>query len=77
MLVTIKYFGQIIEITKCDEEKLEFHGSYIQNLVEKLYEKYPKLTEIEFKVAQNQELVSTETFLSSAEIALLPPFAGG
>ena len=43
MLVTIKYFGQIIEITKCDEEKLEFHGLHIQNLVEKLYEKYPKL----------------------------------
>ena len=77
MLITVKYFGQIIEITKCEEEKLECHGSHIKTLIEKLYEKYPKLTKIEFKVAQDQELVSTETSLNGAEIALLPPFAGG
>lgn len=77
MHITIKYFGQIAEVTKLDEESLEFSGSLVSELLEKLSKKYSELKNKDFQVAQNQELVSTETELTGAEIALLPPFAGG
>ena len=77
MLVTIKYFGQIAEATQKDEEAIEFYGSLVSELINSLYEKYSALKNIDFKVAQNQELVSEESEITGKEIALLPPFAGG
>ncbi len=77
MHITIKYFGQIAEITKTEEESLEFSGRLISELLEMLNTKYSALKNKDFQVAQNQELASNETELTGAEIALLPPFAGG
>ena len=77
MLITIKYFGQTAEATNKDEETLEFPESPVSELLNSLYEKYSALECIDFKVAQNQEMVSIETKLTGNEIALLPPFAGG
>lgn len=77
MHITIKYLGQIAEITQLEEESLEFSGLLISELLETLHSKYQHLKTIDFKVAQNQELVSFETELTGQEIALLPPFAGG
>ncbi|MDO5981056.1 MoaD/ThiS family protein [Flavivirga spongiicola] len=77
MLITIKYFGQIAEVTQQEEESLEFSGVFISELIEQLYEKYVPLKNKDFKVAQNQELVTLETQVSGSDIALLPPFAGG
>ncbi|KAA5822317.1 MoaD/ThiS family protein [Algibacter amylolyticus] len=77
MQITIKYFGQLTEITHIEEETLEISGTYIFELLETLYRKYNTLKTKDFQVAQNQELVSKETELTGAEIALLPPFAGG
>ncbi|MGB5419848.1 MoaD/ThiS family protein [Algibacter sp.] len=77
MRINIKYFGQIAEVTKTEEESLEFSGSLVSELIDTLNKKYSKLKNKDFQVAQNQELVSMETELTGAEIALLPPFAGG
>lgn len=77
MLITIKYFGQIAEVTGLEEESLEFSGSLISELLELLYSKYESLKNKEFQIAQNQEITSLETKLTGQEIALLPPFAGG
>ncbi|KAB1069168.1 MoaD/ThiS family protein [Tamlana haliotis] len=77
MILTIKYFGQIAEITQKDEESLTFSGNLISELLDLLHSKYSGLKLKEFQVAQNQELVTLDTELSGAEIALLPPFAGG
>lgn len=77
MQITIKYFGQIAEITNTEEESLEFSGGLVSELLDKLNTKYSKLKNKDFQVAQNQELVSNETELNGSEIALLPPFAGG
>lgn len=77
MHINIKYFGQLVEITQIDEESLEFSGSLVSELLETLNTKYSELKNKDFQVAQNQELVSMETELTGAEIALLPPFAGG
>ncbi|WNH12769.1 MoaD/ThiS family protein [Thalassobellus suaedae] len=77
MYITVKYFGQIAEITQQDEESLEFSGHLISELLELLYSKYSSLKTKDFQIAQNQELVTIETELTGAELALLPPFAGG
>lgn len=77
MLLTIKYFGLLTEVTNCEEEIIDFCGSSIQGLLEELYSKYSQLKGKSFQVAQNQELVSFEDQLTGNEIVLLPPFAGG
>ena len=77
MQITIKYFGQLIEVTHLEEESLEFSGTYIHELLDILYRKYSTLKTKNFQVAQNQELVLLETEITGQDIALLPPFAGG
>ena len=77
MHITIKYFGQIAEVTKKEEEFLKFSGSQISELLDVLYSKYGTLKNKGFQVAQNQELVFGDTEITGSEIALLPPFAGG
>lgn len=77
MHITIKYFGQIAEVTKTEEESLEFSGRLVSDLLQTLNTKYIGLKNKDFQVAQNHELVSNETEITGAEIALLPPFAGG
>ncbi|AUS04053.1 MoaD/ThiS family protein [Pseudotamlana carrageenivorans] len=77
MLLTIKYFGLIAEVTQKSEETLEFSGKHISELLTLLYAKYEALKTKDFQVAQNQELVATDALVSGQEIALLPPFAGG
>ena len=77
MLINIKYFGQIAEVTKKNEEQLEVSGNSISELLEQLYSIYDSLRNKDFQVAQNQELVELDTKLTGNEIALLPPFSGG
>ena len=77
MILTIKYFGLLAEVTQCNEEQFDFSGSNVSELREALYQKYEMLTLKDFQVAQNQTLVTNETEITKTEIALLPPFAGG
>jgi len=77
MKLTIKYFGLLAEITKCNEEQIEFSGNLIVELLDTIFLKYPTLKEKDFQIAQNQILATKETEVLATEIALLPPFAGG
>ena len=77
MKLTIKYFGLLAEVTSCNEEQIEFTGTLINELLETMYSKYPKLKETDFQIAQNNTITNDDTEISSTEIALLPPFAGG
>ncbi|GAA4270107.1 MoaD/ThiS family protein [Hyunsoonleella aestuarii] len=77
MLITIKYFGQIAEVTQKEEEQLEVSKGSVSGLLNTLNTKYSDLKNKDFQIAQNQELVDLDTELTGAEIALLPPFAGG
>lgn len=77
MQLNIKYFGPLAELTETNEEEIQFSGSTISEVLEYLFIKYPELKHKDFKVAQNQEVVSKETRVSNEDIALLPPFSGG
>ena len=77
MLITIKYFGQISEVTQKNEEQLEVISDSVGGLLKNLYALYEGLKEKDFQIAQDQELVHLESELTGKEIALLPPFSGG
>ncbi|GGD11556.1 MoaD/ThiS family protein [Hyunsoonleella pacifica] len=77
MFITIKYFGQIAEVTKKHEEQLEVSEGAVSELLDALNTKYSNLKNKDFQIAQNQKLVSLDAKLTGAEIALLPPFSGG
>lgn len=77
MNITVKYFGQIVEVTNTEEETVEMAAGQISDILEILNTKYEQLKNKDFQIAQNQELVSLDTHLTGGEIALLPPFAGG
>lgn len=77
MIIKIKYFGQLAEVTQVENESFEFTKQTVLELIDALTAKYPELKNKDFKVAQNQELINPETQLTGDEIALLPPFAGG
>ncbi|WP_234859369.1 MoaD/ThiS family protein [Aquimarina aquimarini] len=78
MELTIKYFGMLTEATAITEEFLQIDPCSVAHLVKQLQKNHPKLENTNFKVAINQELVDhTHMINTQAEIALLPPFAGG
>ena len=77
MKLNIKYFGLLTEVTNCTEEIIDFNESTIQELLHELFTKYPDLQNMDFQVAQNNEIVFKEAIISNSEIALLPPFSGG
>lgn len=77
MLLQIKYFGLLTEVTGCTDEQFEFSGTTTSELLQELSTKYPELTNKDFKVAVNQEIVLNDTLIEDTEIALLPPFSGG
>lgn len=77
MQLNVKYFGILAEITELKEERVEFSGSTVSELLDQLNDKYADLEDKDFQVAQNNEIVTKETLVSETEIALLPPFSGG
>lgn len=77
MLITIKYFGQIAEVTNKNEEQITLKNGRITDVLTILQGKYTNLSSKDFKIAQGQELANLETELTGQDIALLPPFAGG
>lgn len=79
MIIELKYFGRIAEITGLDEESLECELSLsVKALEGKLIRRWSALEKESFKIAVNQQLVNTDFEIkTSCEVAVLPPFAGG
>ena len=77
MILSIKYFGLLAEVTGCSEEKIKFSGKSISDLKSILFQKHEELKNKDFQIVQNNELTTNETKVTATEIALVPPFAGG
>ena len=77
MQIEIKYFGMLADITGCHTEELTVSGRDISGLKKMLLMRYPDFKNKDFRIAQNQELVTDIDLLTGKEIAILPPFAGG
>ena len=79
MNIKILYFGVLAEIAGKSNELLEWdEGQNTDDVRKVLFEKYPALREKKFKLAVNQQIINGLTEVpTSADVALLPPFAGG
>jgi len=79
MNITVRYFGMVQELLSLDKEPLAVDpDTSVKTLRSRLESRYPALSGIDFAVAVNQELAAEDTTLpAGAEVALLPPFAGG
>ncbi len=75
----VKYFGMIAEMADCLEESFpSSEATKVNDLVDLVTEKYPRMANLSFKVALNNQLATADDRLGERdEIALLPPFAGG
>lgn len=79
MTLSILYFGMIAEAIG---NPLETWNSLdpltVGELKNQLLEKYPVLRDRKFQIAVNQQITSDNFSIPPlAEVALLPPFAGG
>ena len=79
MDIEIKCFGLLAEAMQKEETRISLkENSTVQDLKNTLLSLYPALEGKEFKVAVNKNIVSENVvILSTDELALLPPFAGG
>lgn len=78
MQLTIKYFGMLVEATSIAEQVLETETCSVFELIKTLEHQHPNLADTDFKIAVDQQLTDLNYIIkTNAEIALLPPFAGG
>ena len=80
MILNIKYFGVLAEITKKKEEQLVLEGSNmtVNSLKLKMESAYQELQNNTYSIAINQAMAGTDTTIKDQDvIAFLPPFAGG
>ena len=77
MRIRLRYFGQLQDVTGKSEEFLAEKFTTIGKLRIFLIERYPKLGDINFKMAQNNKIDIDSSQLNGALIDLLPPFSGG
>ncbi|MDB4297274.1 MoaD/ThiS family protein [Flavobacteriaceae bacterium] len=80
MLITIKYFGMLVEDTKTTEEILNFDTKSItiKELKKFICKRYRGLESKTYNIAINQKIAGYNDLITDGnELALLPPFAGG
>ena len=77
MNIRLKYFGSISDHTACMEEYVEIESGKLEDLIARLKEKYPKLKDKQYQIAQGKVMIDLHATLTGEEIALLPPFSGG
>lgn len=80
MIITIKYFGLLAEITQKKEEQLVLTENkpsvaFLKSKIETLYQ---ELKKVNYSIAINQALTNIDAALNNQDtVAFLPPFAGG
>ncbi len=80
MILNIKYFGVLADITKKKEEQLVLDDSNltVNALKSKMESVYQELQRTSYSIAVNQTLSGMEVSIKDQDvIAFLPPFAGG
>jgi sulfur-carrier protein len=78
-MIAVKYFGAIAEKTNCLEEIFSESEMGLDNLLQKVEQKY-QLSSLQFSVAINQKMIQNKEQLilkNNDVVAFLPPFAGG
>lgn len=80
MILNVKYFGVLADITKKKEEQLELDESNltVNSLKSKIELVYQELQKNSYSIAVNQTMARMDITVKDQDvIAFLPPFAGG
>lgn len=79
MSFQVKYFGMLAEIAGLSDEVWNAAGGLtVGQFRAQMLDKYPAMRDKKFKIAVNQKISEDFVLIETpAEIALLPPFAGG
>ncbi|TDE13162.1 MoaD/ThiS family protein [Dyadobacter psychrotolerans] len=79
MSVHVMYYGMLAELTgKTEESWIAGEELTVGEFRAQILDKYPAIREKKFKIAVNKQISDDLKLISDlAEIALLPPFAGG
>jgi molybdopterin converting factor small subunit len=72
----ILYFGQLVDVTKMEQEELNDLQD-LNALKVRLEEKYPLLKDKSYIFSVNQKVTQEAQLQATDEIALMPPFSGG
>ncbi|MDC3064137.1 MoaD/ThiS family protein [bacterium] len=72
-----RYYGQIQDLTGKAEETINHKFKTIGGLRAFIIERYPKLGNINFKIAQNNSIDKDSSPINGTLIDFLPPFSGG
>lgn len=81
MKITLKFFGQLRELTKCDEAELQIkEDTKVEDLIWLLGERFPNIREhlkvVSFSI--DNEYAEKGTALKDGNVVgLLPPISGG
>ena len=77
-MTRILYFGMLAERTGTAQETLDAMPATVTALRAELLRRHPSLQGLSFRFAVDQQLAGDNTPIApGAEVALLPPFAGG
>ena len=79
MLLTIKYFGRLQEVTHQDQAHYDLPpAGTVAELIQYVHQEHPALRDQSFQVAVNRKIAPVGHLLQAEdEVALLPPFSGG
>jgi molybdopterin synthase sulfur carrier subunit len=80
MIITLKYFGLLADITQLKEEQFTFDEETISVSVlkSKIESSYQNMQNTTYTIAVNQTMSDLQTKIKDQDvIAFLPPFAGG
>ena len=80
MILNVKYFGVLADITKKKEEQLVLDDSNltVNALKSKMESVYQELQRTSYSIAVNQKMSEVNVSVKDQDvIAFLPPFAGG
>jgi sulfur-carrier protein len=77
MGIKVMFFGQLAEIAGTRSLDLDQSSDSI-SLRAELIRSFPALSEVNFNLAVNEEIVTDEVIIAhGSTVALLPPFSGG
>lgn len=77
-MALVTFYGEAAECVGAQQLDWEEDSINAEDFLERLVKEYPKLGEIQVKVAINDQLSSWDSTISPTDqVSILPPFAGG